>query len=180
MTLASLLLNIGFVGPMNIGIAELADHRGWGSSGIGLMLAGVGLGAAVGGLLTMKWRIRRNAGVWIAVLCMIEGGCLFAVAVAPGIALAVTATSVIGLTLGPVNVLSTVLEQREVPDEFRGRVASIQLVISLGLIPMTYGVTGLIIAVIGTTGAFTLGGLLEVSVVLTLFAPAYRRARVED
>jgi predicted MFS family arabinose efflux permease len=165
---------------MNIGIAELADRRGWGSAGIGLMLAGFGIGAAAGGLLTMKWRTRRNAGIWIAVLCVIEGVCLFAVAVAPDVALAATATSVIGLALGPVNVISTVLEQREAPDEFRGRAASIQLLISLGLIPMTYGVTGLIIAAVGTTGAFALGGLLEVSVVLTLLAPAYRRARTED
>lgn len=180
MTLAFLLLNVGFIGPMNIGIAELANHRGWGSSGIGLMLAGFGFGAAVGGLLTMKWRIRRNAGVWIAVLCVIEGVCLFAVAMAPGVAVAAVGTSISGLTLGPVNVLSTVLEQREAPDEFRGRVASIQLLISLGLIPMTYGATGLLIAVIGTTGVFALGGLLEVSVVLTLLAPAYRRARAED
>jgi hypothetical protein len=31
MNLAFLLLNLGFMGPMNIGIAELSDHRGWGS-----------------------------------------------------------------------------------------------------------------------------------------------------
>lgn len=180
MTLALLLLNVGFVGPMNIGIAELANRRGWGSSGVGLMLAGFGLGVALGGLLTIKLSIRRNAGTWIAVLCVIDGMCLFAVALAPTVALAVTGTAIIGLTLGPVNVLSTVLQQRETPDHLRGRVASIQLLISLGLIPMTYGATGLIIAVIGTTRAFALGGLLEVSVVLTLFAPAYRTALTDD
>lgn len=180
MTVAFLLLNVGFIGPMNIGIAELANHRGWGSSGIGLMLAGFGLGAAAGGLATVKWRIRRNAGVWIAALCVIEGACLLAVATAPVVAVAAAGTLISGLALGPVNVLSAVLEQREAPDEFRGRVASIQLLISLGLIPMTYGATGLLIAVIGTTGVFALGGLLEVSVALTLLAPAFRRARTED
>jgi MFS family permease len=137
LTLGSLPLNVGFVGPMNIGIAELADHRGWGAAGIGVLLAGFGLGAAAGGLLTMKWRIRRNAGIWIAVLCAVEGVCLFAVAVAPGVALATAGTSIIG-------------------------------------------VTGVIIAVAGPTGDFALGGLIELSVLLTLLAPAYRRARVED
>ena len=141
------------------------------------MLTGFGLGTAVGGLLTVKWRIRRNAGAWIAMLCVVEAVCLFAVAVAPGVALAATSTTLLGLTLGLVNVLATVLEQRETPDEFRGRVASIQLLIGLGLIPMTYGV---IIAAIGTTGTFALGALIELSVLLTLLAPAYRRARVED
>ena len=114
---------------------------------------------------------------WIAMFCVVEAVCLFAVAVAPGVALAATSTTLLGLTLGPVNVLATVLEQRETPDEFRGRVASIQLLIGLGLIPMTYGV---IIAAIGTTGTFALGALIELSVLLTLLAPAYRRARVED
>jgi hypothetical protein len=47
--------------------------------------------------------------------------CLFTVALAPGIVLATTGTSIMGLTLGPVNVLSTVLEQRETPDELRAR-----------------------------------------------------------
>ena len=180
MTVAFLLLNVGFVGPMNIGIAELAAHRGWGASGIGLMLTGFGLGAALGGVLTLKWRIRRNAGVWIAMLCAVEGVCLLGVALAPGIVLAAVVTSVLGLTLGPVNVLSTVLEQRYTPDELRGRVASIQLVISLGLIPMTYGATGLIIGLVGTTGAFAPGALIEVSVLATLLAPGFRRARVDD
>ena len=177
MTLAFLLLNLGLMGPINIGVAELADHRGWGSFGIGLLLAGFGIGTAAGGLLMMKWKIRRNAGVWIAGLCVVEGVCLFAVSLSPGVALATAGTAIIGLTIGPINVLSTVLEQRETPDEFRGRVASVQLLISLGLIPLTFGVTGAIIAAIGTTGAFALGGLLEVSVAATLFAPAFRRAQ---
>src|ERR1035441_2739740 len=49
LTLAILLTNAGFVGPMNIGMAELSAHRGWGAAGIGLMLAGFGLAAAATG-----------------------------------------------------------------------------------------------------------------------------------
>src|ERR1017187_1034468 len=49
LTLAILLTNAGFVGPMNIGMAELSAHPGWGAAGIGLMLAGFGLAAAATG-----------------------------------------------------------------------------------------------------------------------------------
>jgi MFS family permease len=63
LAIVGLLCNLGFVGPMNIGLAELATHRGWGPAGIGVLLAGFGVGAA-GSALAMHWlHIRRRAGV---------------------------------------------------------------------------------------------------------------------
>ncbi|MYV65153.1 MFS transporter, partial [Streptomyces sp. SID2131] len=35
-----LLADLGFVGPLNIGLALLAEQRGWGAPGIGWLLAG--------------------------------------------------------------------------------------------------------------------------------------------
>jgi hypothetical protein len=34
-----------FVGPVNIGLAELTAHRAWGAAGMGVLLAGFALGA---------------------------------------------------------------------------------------------------------------------------------------
>ncbi|WP_446034798.1 MFS transporter, partial [Streptomyces olivaceus] len=37
--------DLGFVGPLNVGLTLLADERGWGASGMGWVLAGFGAGA---------------------------------------------------------------------------------------------------------------------------------------
>jgi len=180
MTLAFLLMNLGFVGPMNIGVAELAVHRGWGAAGIGVLFTGFGVGAAAGGLLMIKLRIRRNAGLWLGGLAAVQGLCLFATALAHTAALAAVAMTVVGLTSGPMAVLASVLQQAETPDEFRGRVSSIQSLIGLGLIPLASAATGFVISAIGITGDFALGGLIEVSALLTLLSPAFRKARVQS
>lgn len=178
MTLAFLLINVGFVGPMNVGIAELAEHRGWGAAGIGLLLTGFGLGAALGGLLTPRLRIRRNAGWWIAVLGAVQGCGLICVALVPGLGAAAVLTGWAGLISGPMAVLSSVIQQAETPDAYRGRVSSISTLLSLGVVPLASAATGFVIAAVGLTVDFTISGLIEVTALVTLLAPAFRRAQV--
>jgi MFS family permease len=43
--------DLGFVGPLNVGLALLADERGWGASGMGWILAGFGIGSGAASLL---------------------------------------------------------------------------------------------------------------------------------
>ncbi|NEC33312.1 MFS transporter, partial [Streptomyces rubrogriseus] len=50
--------DLGFVGPLNIGLTLLADERGWGASGMGWVLAGFGVGAGTAALLlTVRGRV---------------------------------------------------------------------------------------------------------------------------
>lgn len=177
MTVAFLLINMGFVGPMNVGLAELAAHRGWGAAGIGVMLTGFGLGAAAGGLITTRVRIRRNAGVWIGVLGATQGLCVFGIALVPTAAAAAAITCVIGLTSGPMAVVYSVIQQKETPDEFRGRVSSISSLLNLGLVPLASALTGFVIAAVGVAGDFAVSGLIETFSLVTLLAPAFRKAR---
>ncbi|WP_107397458.1 MFS transporter, partial [Streptomyces acidiscabies] len=55
LVLAITLSDLGFVGPMNLGLTLLAGERGWGASGLGLVLAGFGVGAGAASLL-LAWR----------------------------------------------------------------------------------------------------------------------------
>lgn len=180
MTLAFLLINIGFVGPMNIGIAELSQQRGWGAAGIGLLLTGFGLGAALGGLLTVKFRIRKNAGGWIAALGAVQGGCLIGAALTPSAAATAACIALAGLVSGPCAVIGSVMQQKQTPDAFRGRVASIQSLIAVGLVPLASAATGLVIAAVGVTAVFVLGGLIEASALITLPAAAFRTMNLGD
>ena len=176
MTLVVLLINVGFVGPMNIGMAELADHRGWGASGIGLMLTGFGLGSAAGALLMSRLKVRGGAGIWMAGLGAVQGVAVFSTALVPGTGTAVAATAVVGLCSGPIAVISSILTQSETPDEFRGRVSAFSTLLSLGIVPLAGAATGFAIAAVGIVGAYAGCGAVEVAGLLMLLFPGFRRA----
>lgn len=179
LTLAILLTTAGFVGPMNIGMAELAAHRGWGASGIGVMLVGFALGSAVGGLMMTRLHVRGGAGVWFTAIGAIQGAAVFATALAPSPAVGAIATAAAGLCGGPMAVISSVLSQTQTPDEFRGRVSSTTGLVVFGVMPLASAGTGFAVAALGATGAYTVCGAIEASALLTLLAPGLRRANLK-
>jgi MFS family permease len=179
LTAINLLGNLAFVGPMNLGLAELSDHRGWGPAGIGVLFAGFGVGAAGSALLLLRWRIQRAAGIWIAVLCAVSGVAIVSMALAPDLVVAVGATLALGLIIGPMAVASSVLAQQRTPDELRGRISSFNLLSSYGTVPLAVIGTGLGIAAIGITATFAVCGAISAAALLLLLAPGLRAAAIE-
>lgn len=170
------LSNLGFVGPMNIGLAELSASRGWGGAGVGLMLSGLGIGAAGSTLLLLRWKIRSRPGVWMAVCGVVSGASIFAPAICHSLGYAVAATVVTGLAIGPSSVAASVLIQQHTPDELRGRIGSFNLLFGYGTVPIASVGTGLGIAALGFTGTYAVCGGIEAAAVLFLFVPGLRRA----
>ena len=179
LTALGLLGNLAFVGPMNIGPAELAAHRGWHATGIGLLLTGFGLGAAAGAVLMNFWHIRRGAGIAIALLCVVQGAAILAVGVAPWLWLAVAAAGLVGLCSGPMGVVSSVLTQAATPDELRGRVTSFMTMTTYGVVLMAMTGTGLLIGAVGVSGGFAICAGIEAVGILLLLAPGLRTARID-
>lgn len=178
LTIVNLLANLGFVGPMNIGLAELSAHRGWGAAGIGTLLATFGVGAGLSAL-AMHWiRVRRGAGVLIAILAAVQGAAVTGMALAPGRPAAALATATVGLCTGPMAVISSVLGQVATPDELRGRVASLAAMTAYGAVLVASSATGLAIGAIGITGTYAVSGAMEAAGLLMLFFPGLRRARL--
>lgn len=176
LVLVTFLTNAGFVGPLNVGAALLAEHRGWGAQGIGFMLTGFGVGAAVGALIMGRIKIRR-AGLAIAGLGAVQGAAVFAMVLAPNLFTAAVATFVAGVLSGPMGISTAVLQQSETADDYRGRVTSVITLVALGIVPLAMGLMGVAVAVFGLTGAFALSGAVEAAGLLCLLAPAFRAAR---
>lgn len=171
----SLLTNLGFVGPMNVGLAVVADRHGWGAGGIGLMLAGFGLGAAASALAMTRLTVR--SGPVMAVCAAVQGVAVFAVAVAPVPAVAAGITAVAGITSAPLAVLISSLSQRHTDDAYRGRVSSVQTLANLGITPLAVAVMGASIGWLGTVPAFGASASLElVAAVICLTVPGLRAA----
>jgi MFS family permease len=174
-----LLGNLAFVGPMNIGLAELAAQRGWHATGIGVLLTGFGIGAAGGAVLTNWWHIRRGAGIAVAVLGAVQGAAILATGIAPWLWLAVLAAACVGLCSGPMGVTSSVLTQAATPDEMRGRVSSFITMTAYGAVLIGISATGVLIGVAGLTGGFAICAGIEASGVLLLLAPGLRTAKID-
>lgn len=174
--LVSLLTNLGFVGPMNVGLALVSTARGWGAAGIGDMLAGFGTGAVAGALLMMRVRSGSGGRAIAAVCAAIQGGAVFTIAVAPHLWTAVLATTLTGLTSGPLAIVITSLTQRFTDDRFRGRVASVNTLANLGVTPMAMAVMGAVAGRLGNVPAFAGSAGLELAAglmcVLWLRVPA--------
>jgi MFS family permease len=179
LTLAILLTNAGFIGPMNIGMAELCSHHGWGATSIGVMLTGFALGSAAGALLMTRLRIRRGAGVWFTAIGALQGAAVFATALAPTPAIAAIATAAAGLGSGPMAVISSVLSQSQTPDEYRSRVSGATSLAVFGIMPIASAGTGFAVAALGRVGAYAICGAIEAAALLTLSAPGLRAARLE-
>lgn len=155
LTLVVALADLGFVGPLNIGLTMLADERGWGASGMGLVLAGFGTGAGVSALfLTVRGRVPR-AGLVLSLTCLTGAVGVGAIAYVPGLWTAMGVALLVGLLVGLTGALTAALAQTESAPAYVGRVTSAFSVFSLGVAPLTYPLTGVAVGAWGTAPVFT-------------------------
>ncbi|MFD9870734.1 MFS transporter [Streptomyces niveus] len=148
------LSELGFVGPLNLGLVLLAQERGWGAGGMGWIVAAFGAGAAGASLLlAVRGRLPR-AGL---VLCLsVVAGSLAVAAVAhvPTVELAAVAGLLVGLLAGLGGGLCGALTQTVTEPGYLGRVTSVATLFTLGIAPLSYPVTGAAVGLWGTGPVF--------------------------
>ena len=173
------LSDLGFVGPLNVGLTLLADERGWGASGMGWVLAGFGAGAgAVSLLLTVRGRVPR-AGLVLSVTIAAGAVTIAALAYVPTVAAAVGVALAVGLLAGLGGALCGALLQTESDPGFVGRVTSVSNLFSLGLAPLTFPLTGAAVALWGTGPVFCASaGVCALGGIFGLCSRALRRAEL--
>ncbi|MBC9712162.1 MFS transporter [Streptomyces sp. TRM66268-LWL] len=156
------ITELGFSGPANIGLVLLADERGWGASGMGLTIAGFGVGAGAASLLlAVRGRLPRP-GLLRGVAEIGGAVALVAIAFAPSVALAAVAGLFVGLLAGLSGALSGALLQTQSDPAYIGRVTSVYMLLALGLAPLCYPVTGAAIGIWGSRPVFAASACLIV------------------
>ncbi|MFD4138022.1 MFS transporter [Streptomyces sp. NPDC058572] len=146
--------DLGFVGPLNVGLALLADERGWGASGMGWILAGFGVGSGATALmLAVRGRLPR-AGLVQGLVLTVGATGLAGLALVPSVVAAVGVAVTIGLLTGLSGTLCNALVQTESDPAYLGRVTSLATLFSLGLAPLSFPVTGAAVDLWGTTPVF--------------------------
>ncbi|MFJ9243231.1 MFS transporter [Streptomyces sp. NPDC101776] len=169
--LAIALGDLGFVGPLNVGLTLLADERGWGASGMGWVLAGFGVGAGIASMtLTVRGRLPyagRVAG------CSIIAGAVAigALAYVPSVLGAVGVALLIGLLAGLSGAVCVALLQTHSAPAYLGRVTAVASLASLGFAPLSMPLSAAAIGAWGTGPVFVvsavvcgLGGVIALSV----------------
>ncbi|MFD8013217.1 MFS transporter [Streptomyces sp. NPDC058955] len=174
-----LLSDLGFVGPLNVGLAVLSEQRGWGASGIGWVLAGFGVGAGAASLLlTVRGHVPRT-GLVMGWTMMIGAGSIGALAFLPQLALAVAVALSVGLLAGLSGALCNALIQTECDPAYLGRVSAVASLGSLGIAPLSYPVTGAAIGAWGPGPVFVVSAAVcALSGVYALAVRAVRRAEL--
>ncbi|GLZ75616.1 MFS transporter [Actinorhabdospora filicis] len=175
----ALLVNLGFVGPMNVGLALVSEERGWGSKGIGWLLAGFGVGAALAALVLLKVKPRGRVGWVIAVAATAQGVSLIALGLVSSLVLGVACTLIAGMSGGLMGVTIGTVISTVTDDAYRGRVSSVSMFANLGLSPLAVAATGVLVAATSIETTFAISGALAVAGgVLVIVLKATRGTRV--
>ncbi|MCN9239747.1 MFS transporter [Streptomyces sp. RY43-2] len=152
--LAIALGDLGFVGPLNVGLTLLADERGWGASGMGWVLAGFGTGAGIASLLLAVRGRMPHAGRLMAPTILTGSVAIGALAYAPGVATAVALALAVGLLVGLSGALCGALLQTQTDPAYLGRVTAVSSLVSLGFAPLSMPLSAAAIGAWGTGPVF--------------------------
>ncbi|GLX48200.1 MFS transporter [Streptomyces hygroscopicus subsp. hygroscopicus] len=179
LVLSIALNDLGFVGPMNLGLTLLAQERGWGSAGMGLVLAGFGAGAGSASVL-LAWRGRvPHAGRVMAASTVAGALAVAALARVPSAAGAAGAALVVGLLAGLSGALAAALVQSNAGAAYVGRVTSVSTLVGYGVAPLTFPLVGWSVARWEAGPVFAVcAGVSALGGVVALVVPALRRAEL--
>ncbi|MFD5203773.1 MFS transporter [Streptomyces sp. NPDC058375] len=173
------LSELGFVGPLNLGLILLSEQRGWGAAGMGWIVAGFSGGAAGAALLlAVRGRVPR-AGLVMCLTAFVGATGIAALAQVPSVALAAAIAAFVGLTAGLAGALCGALVQTSADPAYLGRVTSVSTFFTYALIPLSYPVTGAAIALWGTGPVYAVSAAVcGTGGVLGLALTALRRAEL--
>ncbi|MEU0941913.1 MFS transporter [Streptomyces canus] len=177
--LAIALGDLGFVGPLNVGLTLLADERGWGASGMGWVLGGFGAGAGLASLLlAVRGRVP-HAGHVMAYACLGGAVAIGALAFVPGVVAAAGVALLIGLLAGLSGALCGALLQTQADPACLGRVTAVASLVSLGFAPLSMPLSAAAIGAWGTGPVFvTSAAVCGLGGVVVLSARNLRRAEL--
>ncbi|MFD9602776.1 MFS transporter [Streptomyces sp. NPDC059970] len=152
--LAVALSELGFAGPLNLGLILLVRERGWGASGMGWIVAAFGIGAGASALLlAVRGRVPR-AGLAMCLTMLAGAAAIGVLAYAPSVGLAAAVAVCIGLFGGLGGALCGALIQTAADPAYLGRVTSVSTLFTHAVAPLSYPVTGAAVAAWGTGPVF--------------------------
>ncbi|GAA1507872.1 MFS transporter [Nocardioides humi] len=149
------------MGPLEVLVPFLIkDQLGGGPGDHALVMAGFGIGGAVGSMVTGSLPMPRRYLTWMNLMWGV--GCLpfLLIGFATAVWQVVAAAFVVGVLFSAPMVIWGTLLQRRVPPELLGRVASLDFFVSISLMPVSMALAGPISDLIGLKATFAIAALV--------------------
>lgn len=166
--IANVIIFAGLVGVFginfNVWMPLLAKHEiGTGPGGFGLLMSSLGIGA-LAGALTLAFRSRGASTNRLIRTALILGlGELMlglATEAAPTLILAMIISVIVGFGLTSTMAMANTIVQSAAPDELRGRVMSVYIMVSTGVAPLGALLAGAVAGAFDTSVSILLGGII--------------------
>ena len=167
------------LGPIEVLVPFIAEQRfADGPRAYGFIMAGFGIGSAVGALVVSSTRMPRR---YLTAMMAIWGlGALPLIVVGStwSFPLMLAAAFFVGIGDGASMVIWGTLLQRRVPTEMLGRVSSLDFFVSLVFLPVSYAIAGPLSKIVGMQWIFLVSGI--VPLVLTAIAWTAGKMRADE
>ena len=143
--LLATIMNFCIAGPVSIGLAYLTKTRFGSPAAYGIVISAVAAGSLLGALLAGVWKIRRR-GVMILPVSAVLGLCLGSIGLMNRVWSVASVLLVMGAAAGMVNVHIGAWAMQRIDAAVRGRVASVLMLASFGITPISLAVAGFLVA----------------------------------
>lgn len=146
MMLMALIINLCVTGPLSVGVADMVKVHLGSPTSYGTLVAVAAAGGLAGALLASVWRIERRGMVILGASALL-GLCLACIGVlAVNVYSLSTVLALIGCVAGFVNVHIGAWIMQRIDVAVRGRVSSVLMLFSVGIMPLSMGLAGFAVA----------------------------------
>ncbi len=139
------ILNFCIAGPVSIGLAYLTKTRFGSPAEYGIVISAVAAGSLLGALLAGVWKIRQR-GVMIILVSLALGVCLGSIGLLGKLWSIASVLLIMGAAAGMVNIHIGAWIMQRIDVAVRGRVASVLMLASFGITPISLAVAGFLVA----------------------------------
>jgi MFS family permease len=180
--LAAAVSLLAFYGPYEVLVPYIVKNLLGGSAGdLGLVFAAGGLGAILAALVMGQRRLPRKHITFMYLTWTAAAGAEAVYGVATALWHAMAAAFVAGALSTAGMIVWMTFMQRRVPRHLLGRVTSLDWFVSIGLIPVSYALTGPIAEAVGVRETMIAAGVLGAVLTLAfLFLPGMRDSEREE
>lgn len=143
--LLTMIMNFCFAGPVSIGLTYLTKTRFGSPAILGTLLSAIAAGSLLGALLAGVWKIRRR-GILIPLVAAAFAPCLGSIGLMSRVWPLAGVLFTIGVLAALMNVHISAWIMQRIDAVVRGRVASVLMLASYALMPVSFAVAGFLIA----------------------------------
>jgi MFS family permease len=143
--LLATVMNFCVTGPVSIGLAYLTKTRFGSPAAYGIVISAFAAGSLLGALLAGVWKIRRR-GLMILQITAVLGLCLGSIGLMYRVWSVAGVLFVMGVAAGMINVHVGAWAMQRIDAAVRGRVASVLMLASYGIMPISLAVAGFLVA----------------------------------